>query len=146
MGRRRTGGLQADRRRQITELENQRRKLLQLFYADKISSEGFHDEEQRLTNQIAALDIIEPEPEPADLPQQFDRVVEILNELDWDTIWDAATDTERRTLLDEFVPTVSVHPDHLEVEVRGAPKLNVALHEVGLRNRSVEIAGVGGRN
>lgn len=145
VGRRTTGGLQADRRRQITELENQRRKLLQLFYADQISADGFHQEEQRLSNQIAALDAIEPEPDTSELPEQFDQVVEILNELDWDTIWNAATDTERRTLLDEFVPTVNVHPDHLEVEVRGAPKLNVALHEVGLRG-SVENTGVGGPN
>ena len=143
VGRRTTGGLQADRRRQITELENQRRKLLQLFYADQISADGFHQEEQRLSNQIAALEVIEPEPDTSELPEQFDQVVEILNELDWDTIWNAATDTERRTLLDEFVPTVNVHPDHLEVEVRGVPKLNVALHEVGLRG-SVENTGVGG--
>jgi hypothetical protein len=56
----------------------------------------------------------------------------------------AATDTERRTLLDEFVSQLHVYDDHLEVEVRGAPKLNVALHEVGLLNRSVETAGVEG--
>ncbi len=146
VGRRTTGGLQADRRRQITELETQRRKLLQLFYADQISADAFHDEEQRLTNQITALGTIEPEPEASELPEQFERVVEILNELDLGTIWDAATDTERRTLLGEFVPTVNVYGDHLEVVVRGAPKLNVALHEVALRNRSVEITGVGGPN
>jgi hypothetical protein len=35
-------------------------------------------------------------------------------------IWDAATDTERRILLDELVPRVEVHADHLEVEIRGA--------------------------
>ena len=142
-GRRTAGGLQVDRRRQTTDLETQRRKLLQLFYADQISADGFHAEEQRLTQQITALDAIEPEPEPTELPEQFDRVVEILTALDLDTIWDAATDTERRTLLDEFVPAVSVYGDHLEVEVRGAPKLNVALHEVGLRS-TVENTGVGG--
>jgi hypothetical protein len=67
-----------------------------------------------------------------------------LAELDWDVIWDAATDTERRTLLDEFLVRLDVFPDHLEVDIRGAGKLNVALHEVGLRSRSVEITGVGG--
>ncbi|MAT04282.1 MAG: hypothetical protein CL424_04465, partial [Acidimicrobiaceae bacterium] len=53
-------------------------------------------------------------------------------------------DTERRTLLDEFLVRLDVFADHLEVEISGAGKLNVALHEVGLRNRSVEIAGVEG--
>ncbi len=65
-------------------------------------SDGFHDEQQRPTNQITALDVIEPERETYELPEQFDRVVEILNELDWDTIWDAATDTEG--LLDGSCP------------------------------------------
>jgi len=68
----------------------------------------------------------------------------VLAELDWDVIWDAATDTERRTLLDEFLVRLDVFPDHLEVDIRGAGKLNVALHEVGLRNRAVETTGVGG--
>jgi hypothetical protein len=36
-----------------------------------------------------------------------------------------------------------VFADHLEVEVRGAPRPNVALHEVGLRS-TVEMDGVGG--
>ena len=85
----------------------------------------------------------EPEPEPTPSIDQFERVLTLLSELDWDAIWEAATDQERRTLLDEFVGQVNVFSDHLEVEVRGAPKLNVALHEVGLQ-RAVETAGVGG--
>ena len=55
-----------------------------------------------------------------------------------------AADTERRTLLDEFLTRLDVFPDHLDVEIRGAERLNVALHEVGLGNRSVETVGVGG--
>lgn len=68
----------------------------------------------------------------------------MLTNLDLDAIWDAATDNERRALLDEFIPLVDVFPDHLEVALRGAPKLNVALHEVGLQNKNVENDGVGG--
>lgn len=114
--------------------------------ADKVSPDGFHDEEQRISAQLVALhEIEEPDHSPADdLAEQFERVVSVLADLDWDRLWEAATDNERRILLDEFVPQIEVHPDHLEVELRGVPRLNVALHEVGLRNRSVENAGVGG--
>jgi hypothetical protein len=35
-------------------------------------------------------------------------------------------------LIDELIETVDGHDDHLEVIVRGAPKLNVTLAEVGL--------------
>jgi hypothetical protein len=117
----------ADRRTQITELEAKRRKLLQLFYDDKISAEGSHNEEQRLAAKIAAIDVItEPDIETAP-PEQFERVLELLPDIDLGYILDAASDTERRTLLDAFVPTVNAYGAHLEVEVRGAPRLNVAL-------------------
>jgi hypothetical protein len=97
------------------------------------------------TNSPRPKSSVEPEPTDENL-DQFDAVITMLSELDWDVLWDAATDTERRTLLDEFLVRLDVFPDHLEVEIRGAGKLNVALHEVGLRNRSVEIDGVGGPN
>jgi hypothetical protein len=142
--RRDAGGLQAKRRRQLAELDQQRRKLFELYYADQISPESFHAEDVRLNERLAALQG-QREPEPTDDSlDQFDRAVTMLAELDWDVIWDAATDTERRTLLDEFLVRLDVFADHLEVEIRGAGKLNVALRDVGLRNRSVETAGVGG--
>ena len=143
-GRQAAGRRQAERRTRITDLEHQRHKLLQLYYADKISSDGFELEEQRITAQLTVLrSHDEPEPEQIAMAVQFEQVLHVLAGLDWDVIWDAATDTERRILLDEFVRRVNVHTDHLEVEVRGAPRLNVALHEVGLRS-PVEISGVGG--
>jgi len=137
-------GLQAQRRREITDIDAQRRKLFELYYADKISPESFHAEDLRLNERLATLQQ-QGEPEPTnDSIDQSDRVLAVLAELDWDVIWDAATDTERRTLLDEFLVRLDVFPDHLEVDIRGARKLNVALHEVGLRNRAVETTGVGG--
>ncbi len=146
VGRQAHGRRQADQRRQITDLERQRHKLLQLYYADQITPEGFQNEERRIADQITALTADEaPDPPQADTADQFDHVVALLAEIEWDQIWEAATDAERRVLLDEFIPTVEVHRDHLEVEVRGAPKLNVALHEVGLRS-SVENACVEGPN
>jgi hypothetical protein len=47
-------------------------------------------------------------------------------------------------VLDEFLVRLDVFPDHLEVHIRGVGKLNVALHEVGLRKPPVENGGVGG--
>lgn len=40
---------------------------------------------------------------------------------------------ERRTLLDELLARLDVFLDHLEVDIRGAGTLKVALHEVGLQ-------------
>ena len=143
-GRSDAGRRSLERNRQIRELEQQRAVLLQLRYSGNISDEGFGQEELRIAARIAALQLVE-QPNDDEPPQldQFEAVLELLQSLDWEVIWDAATDAERRILLDEFVPVVEVYPDHLEVEIRGAPKLNVALHEVGLRG-SVENGGVGG--
>ena len=64
-------------------------------------------------------------------------------------IWEAATDDERRVLIDELLDGVEVHSDHVEVIVRAAPRLNVTLEEVGLsgpkgENRRCRRAVVGG--
>jgi len=42
-----------------------------------------------------------------------------------------AAETEQRTLIDELVDAVAAHPDHLEVAISGAPRINVLLSEVG---------------
>jgi hypothetical protein len=44
-----------------------------------------------------------------------------------------ADDREKRVLVDELVESVTVFPDHLEVNVAGVPRLNVAFDEVGLK-------------
>lgn len=139
------GRRQAERRRRVSELEGALRKLLDLHYADKISQDTFATEERRINDALQSLRSSDSAQAPTETEglEQFEAVLAILADLDWDQIWDAATDEERRTLLDEFVPRIDVHADHLEVEVRGAPKLNVALHEVGLRG-TVELRGVGG--
>jgi hypothetical protein len=58
-------------------------------------------------------------------------------------VWEAATDQERRVLIEELLEAVTVFPDHLEVAVHGAPTINVLLSEVGLADQS-GIARVGG--
>jgi site-specific DNA recombinase len=140
-----TGRRQSTRLRQHAEIETKRRKLLELYYSDKISADLFADEQDILTTQLAALKDPDDKPtfQPTDLVAQFERVTEILSNMDLDQIWEAATETERRLLLDEYIAGVHVYPDHLEFEVRGAPRLNVGLQEVGLRN-IVENGRVGG--
>lgn len=59
--------------------------------------------------------------------------MELLDRIDVARLWAAATEKERRALLDELLGSVTVLPDRLVVEVDGAPALNVGLSEVGLK-------------
>lgn len=73
----------------------------------------------------------------------------VLADLDIGQAWEAATDPERRILVEELLGEVALFPDHLEVEVAGAPRLNVLLDEVGLgkpsgRPKRVQTVGVRG--
>jgi hypothetical protein len=77
-----------------------------------------------------------------DLAAKFDQVSILLDDLNIADLWDEATETERRKLLDELLAGVTVHPDRLQVEIHGAPPVNVAFGEVGLRDSG--LSGVGG--
>ena len=131
----------------LAKLSDQRRALLQLHYSGKISADGFKEEEDRLFVNIelarthATLMASEAKSQ-SELEQRFQRVAEVLSSLDIGAVWNAAQDSERRVLVEEFLEWVTVFPDHLEVLVIGAPALNVLLGEVGLKES--EIVGVGG--
>ena len=131
----------------LARLSEERRALLQLHYNGKISADGFQEEEDRLLANIevarsqAALKASEAKSR-SELEQRFERVAEVLSNLDIGAVWNAAEDSERRVLVEEFLEWVTVFPDHLEVSVIGAPALNVRLGEVGLKES--EIVGVGG--
>ena len=95
---------------------------------------------RRLTGQIDALRAeenaeIAAEARSVDVAERFEQIAAYLADLDVEAIWEAATETERQVLVDELVEGVEVHQDHLEATVRGAPKLNVTLAEVGLERR-----------
>jgi hypothetical protein len=127
-------------------LSDRRRKLLELFYAGKISADGFKEEEDRLNLQIElargqAAEEAAAVQAAGDLQQRFEQVVAILNELDVPRVWEAAEDAERRILVEELVQWITIFPDHLEVSVAGAPTLNVNYSEVGMMGS--EIVGVG---
>ena len=74
---------------------------------------------------------------------KFEEVARILREMDVERLWAEATDLERRVLVEELLESVTMYPDHLEVTVSGAPRLNVALEEVGLTG-GWQFRGVGG--
>jgi site-specific DNA recombinase len=122
----------------LADLLEQRRKLLRLHYADQIDAELFSEEQARLTSQIDALRAEEDAKDEADrqndeIVQGFEEIAAYLVDTDLAAIWDAATEDERRVLIDELLDRIEVYGDHLEVIVRGAPPLNVTLEEAGLR-------------
>jgi hypothetical protein len=57
-------------------------------------------------------------------------------------MWEAATEIERRVLVDEFIEEILVLPDYLDVTVHGAPSLHVRYQEVGMKESG--FSGVGG--
>ena len=131
----------------MRELSDRRRKLLDLYYNGKVSMDLFEEEEQRLAlgieaarNQVSAESA--EEKAKTELDEHFERVAAALRDLDVDQVWEAATDQERRVLIEELLEWVTVFPDHLEVTVAGSPPLAVAYGEVGIKES--ENVGVGG--
>jgi site-specific DNA recombinase len=132
----------------LDHLIERRRKLLELYYSDRLSAELFALEESRLSSQIEAVRRERGEREAeqarlADVAAKFEEVARILREMDVDRLWAEATDVERRVLVEELLESVAMYPDHLEVTVSGVPRLNVTLEEVGLTG-GWQFSGVGG--
>ena len=135
--------------KQIASLQEKRRKLLALHYEDKIGADLFAEEEEALRARIEALQgeesaTVEEVERRDDLAAKFDEVATLLSNMDMERIWEAATDDEKRVLVKELVKDVTVFPDHLEVSLDGAPRLNVTLEEVGLKSSQLRACGVGG--
>jgi site-specific DNA recombinase len=133
----------------LPDLVDRRRKLLDLYYSGKIDAELFSEEEERLANEIRTLrDETERARAEADrraeVSRHFDEVLAVLRELDIDKIWAEASDQERRVLVEELLDVLAIFPDHLEVTVRGALRLNVTLDEVGLTGGRWQFVRVGG--
>jgi hypothetical protein len=119
-------------------LNDERRKLLDLYYAGRISAEGFQQEETRIASAIEAArqqSALEGNEEQlkSDLEVRFEEVAGILANLDMDAMWAEANDRERRTLVENLIEGIKVFPDHLEVKVVGSPSINVLFSEVGLK-------------
>ena len=131
----------------LQSLTDDRRKLLDLYYAGKISPDLFQCEETRFADAIETVRqqiALEGHEErlKSDLEMRFEEVARILADLDVKELWAEANERERRVLVENLVEWIKVFPDHLEVKVVGSPQINVMLGEVGLK--VPEIVGVGG--
>jgi len=78
-----------------------------------------------------------------DVRRRFEEVAQVLADLDIERSWAAATEMERRILIEELVESVTVLSDHLEVNVSGAPRLHVLYQEVGLKESVFDRVGGG---
>ncbi len=143
------GGGHARRSRHVVEdLQGQRRKLLRLYYDDKIGADLFAEEEARLS---VAIRVAQRESDASvaeavrndDVDRHFDDVAAVLATLDVQRTWEAATELERRVLIDEFVEEISVLPDYIDVKVHGAPPLHVRYQEVGMKESGFDRVGGG---
>ena len=135
----------------VDQLEGQRRNLLRLYYDDRIGADLFAEDEARLALAIAAAhgesEAARLEFEKADdVSRRFEEVARVLENLDIDRAWAAATESERRNLIGNLVENVTVLPYHLEVTVSGAPQLHVRYQEVGLKESGLDRVGGGTRH
>ena len=123
------------------ELRERRRRLLDLHYTGKLSADLFAEQEAALTAQLGALEAELSEQrqrlqERNDIAQAFEDVARHLADLDIEDIWQKATERERWIIASDLLDEIAIYPDHLEVRVSGAPRMNVTLQEVGLTGGS----------
>ena len=142
LGRRRRSSAKA-----LEDLSRKRRRLLDLYYDDKISSDGFQEEEAHLASLIEAAaaqaheEDRQRESARARL-EEFESWLAAISDVDFAEAWEVASEKERRVLVDELVESVTVHPDRLEVKVANAPSITVLFGEVGLKDsESVRVGG-----
>lgn len=133
----------------IAALQTEQTKLLQLAYKELIDDSLFGREQARITQEIENLTYDAESTASAalttlDLAARFEEVLTVLEQLNIEDLWPYATQAERCTLLDELLQHVEVHKDRLTVAVHGAPPLNVAFSEVGLKDS--DLSRVGGAN
>lgn len=91
----------------LERLTDRRRKLLELYYADKLSAELFAEEEARISGRIEALrrELEEREaerPRLSEVAARFEEVARILRDIDVDRPWAEASDVERRVTVEEW--------------------------------------------
>jgi hypothetical protein len=135
----------------MADLEGQRRKLLRLYYDDRIGADLFAEEEARLAGAIKAAQREEEASQAevvrsGDVERHFDDVARMLAALDVERTWAAATEVERRVLLDEFLECITVLPDYIDVNIHGAPPIHVLYQVVGLKESELIVSEGGARH
>jgi hypothetical protein len=131
----------------LEDLSRKRRRLLDLYYDGKINADGFQAEEPHLASLIdAAASPASTEDGERDSVrarlEEFEPWLAAIADVDFAQAWEAATEKERRVIVDELVESVTVHSGRLKVKVANAPAITVLFGEVGLRDS--ESVGVGG--
>lgn len=125
----------------VADLQQKRRKLLDLHYADRIGADLFAQQEAEITMQLGRLQAELNETqrrleERNEIAQAFEDVAPHLADLDIDEIWAEADERERWIIASDLRDEIVFFPDHLEVKASGAPRMNVTLREVGLTGGS----------
>jgi hypothetical protein len=97
----------------IGDLDERRRKPLELYYADKLSAELFAEEEARLSGQIQVVRREQEESQVersrlSDMAAKFEEVARTLREMDVERLWAEATDLERRVLVEELLESIAI--------------------------------------
>lgn len=130
----------------LKALSEKRHRLFELHVAGRISQDGFFEEEQRITAQIEALRR-ESETDEAEAREarrrmeRFEEVLERLSEVDFAAVWEAASEPDRRALVDELLESLTVYESYFEVTISGAPPLKVLPQEVGLKGSESDRVG-----
>ena len=122
----------------IVALKGKHRKLLDLYYADQISGADFATEQMLINRQISTLEAQALADEQRNKTREeasvkFEKLEELLAEVDFEAIWEEATSEEKRTLVEDLLDSICIYPDQITVQVAGAPPIVVTLAEAGLR-------------
>jgi site-specific DNA recombinase len=128
----------------IATLDRKLQRILDLCVNEHIDGETYAVEHRRLTTQLLTLrqeveEFDRAEKIRDEAVDKFDQVAEVLADFEAQRIWDAATPTERWTLVKNLVDSVCIYPDRLTVQVAGAPPFTVALDEVGLKKGGITV-------
>lgn len=130
----------------LAALRDEQTKLLQLHYKGLIADELFAREQTRIADEIDQLrydaeTVAAEAVHTFELDARFEDLVQLLDDIRIGDLWPHATDTERRTFVDELVEHLTVHEHHVSVHLNGAPPLRVAFDEVGLKDSGLSRGG-----
>ncbi len=92
----------------VSGVERRRRKLLDLYYSDRIDPDQFAQEDRRLRAELELLAVEAAQFEADerrmdDVAKRFEDVAAVLAQMDVNRLWEAATAAERRVLVEEML-------------------------------------------
>lgn len=100
----------------LARLADDRCRLLELFYTDRISADRFQEKRNFCkaieSARTQAADEQHEECTKSDLELRFEQVASILKDLDIEEIRRSTDDSQKRILVEELVEWVAILPDH----------------------------------